>query len=58
MAIVKEKIFVDRTKIECVGDVNGPHPRVYVTMGKQDFVSCPYCGKLYILDKKKAAAKR
>ncbi|MDD3029951.1 MAG: zinc-finger domain-containing protein [Alphaproteobacteria bacterium] len=55
MAIVKRKIFVDQTKIACVGDKKGPHPKVYLKVGPRGFVSCPYCGKLYILAEKKAA---
>ena len=50
MAIVKEKLFVEQTKVTCSGDKDDPHPTVFLTMGTKGFVSCPYCGKLYIFN--------
>ena len=42
-------ISVTTRKISCLGDVESAHPRVYLTMGSEGFVDCPYCGKHYVL---------
>jgi uncharacterized Zn-finger protein len=52
-----EVITVDSTKIACDG-VNyksienkqsnaSKHPLVYLNMGKEDFIVCPYCSKYF-----------
>ena len=46
-----EIIAVATKKISCLGDKASAHPRVYLTMGPQGFVDCPYCGKRYMLEK-------
>jgi uncharacterized Zn-finger protein len=45
-----EAEIVTETRIACDGggDPSG-HPRVYLTMGKDGHVDCPYCGKRFIL---------
>ena len=42
--------YVDTTVIACDGD-EGPlgHPRVYLNMGADGRVDCPYCDRLFIL---------
>ncbi len=44
-----EIIEVDTTRVSCDG--NGPlgHPRVYLEMGDEDFVECPYCDRRFVL---------
>lgn len=51
-----EIIEVASTVVACDGG-NGPlgHPRVYLNMGSNDNVDCPYCGRRYEL---KAGAER
>jgi uncharacterized Zn-finger protein len=44
-----ETLSVETTKISCAGDKDSPHPKVYLTMGDQSSVDCPYCGKRYVL---------
>ena len=38
------------TVVACDGG-NGPlgHPRVFLNMGSDDSIDCPYCGRRYIL---------
>jgi uncharacterized Zn-finger protein len=45
-----ETIEVATTAPVCDGD-GGPlgHPRVYLTMGADDEVECPYCDRRYVL---------
>lgn len=47
-----ETIKTDKTKVSCNGgsDASG-HPKVYLNMGKNKNVECPYCGKNFILKK-------
>ena len=44
-----ETVSVTSRKISCLGDKDSAHPRVYLTMGPQGSVDCPYCGKHYVL---------
>ncbi len=45
-----ETITVDTKTLYCDGG-NEPlgHPRVYLTMTKNETVDCPYCGRHYVL---------
>ena len=45
-----ETIYVEDTVVACDGD-EGPlgHPRVYLNMGDDGAVECPYCDRLFIL---------
>jgi uncharacterized Zn-finger protein len=47
---VPETIEVDDTRVSCDG-VNGPlgHPKVYLEMGVENFVECPYCDRRFVL---------
>lgn len=55
-----ETIMVSDSVVACDGGDGGlGHPRVYLHMGPDGQVECPYCDRLFILDKsapKKAAA--
>lgn len=45
-----ESVTVSETRVACDGggDPSG-HPRVYLNLGKDGSVECPYCGKTFIL---------
>jgi uncharacterized Zn-finger protein len=44
-----ETISVDTPKVACDGDKASGHPRVFLTMGAEGYVDCPYCGKHFVL---------
>jgi uncharacterized Zn-finger protein len=51
-----ETIIVDTEKLYCDGSSgDAGHPRVFLTMTKDGFVDCPYCGRHFVLD---ACAKK
>ena len=50
----KETKTVTTTTVACDGGVAG-HPRVFLNMGDDDYVDCPYCGCRYILARDKSA---
>ena len=51
-----ETIEVDDTRVKCDGTGGAlGHPRVYLEMGDEDFVECPYCDRKFVL---KAGAHR
>ena len=45
-----EIIEVQDTRVACdgVGAALG-HPKVYLEMGEQNFVECPYCDRRFVL---------
>jgi uncharacterized Zn-finger protein len=47
---VPEILEVDDTRVSCDG-VSGPlgHPKVYLEMGDEGFVECPYCDRRFVL---------
>ena len=50
-----EIIEVDSVNVACDGgDGALGHPRVFLTIEKEDRIDCPYCGRRYVL---KAGAK-
>jgi uncharacterized Zn-finger protein len=54
-----ETITVDTEQLYCDGaTADAGHPRVFLTMNKDGFVDCPYCGRHFVLAKgaHKAAA--
>jgi uncharacterized Zn-finger protein len=47
---VPEYIQVDQTRVSCDGGGGAlGHPRVYLEMGDEDFVECPYCDRRFEL---------
>ena len=48
-----EVVVVHSRRIACdgVGGALG-HPRVYLEMGDEDFVECPYCDRRFVLKAK------
>jgi len=45
-----ETIVVDTDRVPCDGG-GGPlgHPKVYLNLGKEGRVECPYCSRTYVL---------
>jgi len=45
-----ETITVDTDRVACDGG-GGPlgHPKVYLNLGAENRVECPYCSRLYVL---------
>ena len=48
-----ETQIVHQTRVACDGGggVLG-HPKVYLEMGDEDFIDCPYCDRRFALDPK------
>ena len=51
---VPEIIEVKTVSVACDGGVKGlgaalGHPKVYLQMGDEDFVECPYCDRRFVL---------
>jgi uncharacterized Zn-finger protein len=45
-----EIIEVEDTRVSCDGGGGAlGHPRVYLEMGDEDFVECPYCDRRFVL---------
>lgn len=46
-----EKIFVGARELQCMG-ASPPfdHPHVYLDMGSDEQIICPYCSTLYVHD--------
>jgi uncharacterized Zn-finger protein len=45
-----ETIPVEESRVVCDGgDGTLGHPRVYLAMGDDDFVECPYCDRRFVL---------
>lgn len=51
-----EKIFVGVKEFQCMG-ARAPHdhPHVYLDMGADDQILCPYCSTLFVHDKRLAS---
>ena len=45
-----EIVETDSTRVACDGGGGAlGHPRVYLEMGDENSVECPYCDKLFVL---------
>jgi uncharacterized Zn-finger protein len=45
-----ETVEVNDTRVACDGDGGTlGHPRVYLEMGDDTFVECPYCDRRFVL---------
>ena len=56
-----ETLYVNSKKVLCKGEREGSksgsgHPSIYLDMGKNDFVTCPYCSKFFTIKRKSSAA--
>lgn len=45
-------------EVVCDGPEFSKHPRVYLNMGKDDYVVCPYCSRRFQLSKQAKEAAR
>ncbi len=43
-----ETVFVDTPNVKCDGPTHD-HPRVFLTVGHDGFVECPYCDRRFEL---------
>ena len=52
---INETIFVTTKKVSCNGSrgssIEEGHPLVYLNIGKNGSVTCPYCSKLFTTNK-------
>ena len=45
-----ETVETDKTRVSCEGSGGAlGHPRVYLEMGDESFVECPYCDRRFVL---------
>jgi len=51
-----ETIETDSTRISCDGGGALGHPKIYLNMGANTFVDCPYCGRRFVLRQADQAA--
>lgn len=47
VAQVFEEVWVEEEHIFCAGEALKGHPGVYLHMGKEGHVVCPYCSKCF-----------
>ena len=50
-----ETVYVDTETVRCDGGYLG-HPLVYLNLGKDGWIDCPYCDKRFIKGKPPADA--
>jgi uncharacterized Zn-finger protein len=44
-----EILYIDKKRVSCDGGGGAlGHPRVYLEMGEEDRVECPYCDRLFV----------
>jgi uncharacterized Zn-finger protein len=44
-----ETVTVDTRTVACDGGGALGHPRVFLSIGGDDAIDCPYCGRRYVL---------
>lgn len=43
-------VETEKTEVACDGGKGAlGHPKVYLSLGKDGFVDCPYCGRRFVL---------
>lgn len=48
---VPETVEVTTSRVACDGGGGAlGHPKVFLEMGSENFVECPYCDKRFVLD--------
>ena len=48
-----EIVETDHTRVACDGGGGAlGHPKVYLQIGDEGFVECPYCDRRFVLDEK------
>jgi len=45
-----EEVITDKKRVACDGPSFSGHPRIYLDMGKNDRVVCPYCSRTFVYD--------
>lgn len=56
MSKIGNAVEVNMKKISCEGGANAAgHPRVFLNMGDNNEVVCPYCSKKFIIRENKAS---
>jgi uncharacterized Zn-finger protein len=48
-ALAPEIVETDNTRVACDGGGALGHPKVFLEMGDEHFVECPYCDKRFVL---------
>jgi len=51
-----ETVYVDSAVVACEGESSGGHPRVFLNLGPDGKVECPYCSRTFILKRGGEAA--
>ena len=47
----KELLIVSSSNVACDGGEGAlGHPKIYLDMGKEKKIVCPYCSKLFVLE--------
>lgn len=52
--MTKDVQYVDDLTVSCDGnngEKNAGHPRVYLNLGDQGAIQCPYCSQMFIFKK-------
>jgi uncharacterized Zn-finger protein len=49
MTASPETLHVDTVTVACDGGTKLGHPQVYLNMGADGRVQCPYCSRLFVL---------
>jgi uncharacterized Zn-finger protein len=57
LPIATDTIIIEQPTVSCDGG-NGAlgHPRVFLHVGPEGSIDCPYCGRHFVLDKDAPAA--
>ncbi len=50
-----ETIQVEARTVACDGGGSLGHPRVFLNIGHEDRIDCPYCGRRFVLEPAPAA---
>ena len=50
-----ETVEADSTEVACDGGGDFGHPRVYLNMGENGEVECPYCDRKFLLTPRQAS---
>ena len=54
-----ETLHVNSKKVSCDGGKGSlGHPKVFLNMGENDFVVCPYCSKFFTIKEKNQISKK
>lgn len=48
---VTETVVVATPSVACDGGERFGHPRIYLNVAQRGEIACPYCSRLYVLDR-------